>query len=207
MSSTFTLDHTNAQVPIHGTLVRKMSSVYRVNAAGDLLGLSVHIEGEPELPAIFKILSSRFILDLEGEVVSGRLAPRLSVKVEGNDPFERTLPEVSISRGGAVLLPLHPVNRIRGLSLGQTWRVSVVDPVQDSLEALFGTHAGPRLLQAHVRPELENFSWGRRLDVPCLVIDYTGDDFTACTWVAQDRGLVLCQEANIDGHRWVMYRD
>lgn len=204
-------------VAIHGFMVSQMSSAYRVNAAGDLLGLSVNIVGQPDVAEmvvpILQLLGLRpsrrtdLQLDIDGEVASSRLVSRARFALPDGKSYQLSLPEVSVSRGGSVLLPLHPVNRIRGLRPGQSWTQRVLDPLGDSLRALQGSDTDLRYLRASIRPEPTTFSYGRRLDVPCLVIDYTGDDFTGSTWVALDRGLVLCQEAHIEGRRWVMNRD
>jgi hypothetical protein len=112
-----------------------------------------------------------------------------------------------------VLLPLHPVNRIAGLSPGQKWQMTVLDPLGDSLAALKGGGGELRILRAHVRDEPAEFvapvtkTGRRRNPVLCLVIDYEGDDFTASTWVERERGLVMCQEATIGGDRWLMFRE
>ena len=117
------------------------------------------------------------------------------------------LPAVQIHQGGSVLLPLHPVNRLTGLSPGQRWQMTVLDPLGDSLAALQGGGGELRILRARVRDKPEKFARGRRTSVLCLVIDYEGDDFVASTWVERERGLVLCQEATLGGERWVMYRE
>lgn len=200
--------------PIHGIRVKRMSSTYRVNTAGDLLGMSVEIEGQPAVadllrliyPAARKILSRGFTLSIEGTVENGRLTPHAALH-SPLDRYERDLPTVTIPAGGSVLLPLHPVNRIQGISLGQTWTIRVFDPIADLLGALTGEAGELRLLRARVRPQAERFSHGRRQNVECLIIDYEGDNLKASTWVAKERGLVLCQEATLDNQRWVMYRD
>jgi hypothetical protein len=193
-----------APPPIHGLRVNSMSSTYRVSTAGDLLGVAVRIEGQPQLARALKLIAGDFTATINGEVENGRLAPRLKLELPGKT-FERDLGAVTIPSGGSVLL-LHPVNRVLGISLGQSWTLRVFDPIAGSLGVLGG---GGELqsLRAKVRPRLETFSYGKRNDVECLVIDYEGDDMKASTWVAKERGLVLCQEATLDGGKWAMYRE
>lgn len=191
--------------PIHGIRVKRMSSIYRVSTAGDLLGVAVTIEGQPQLARALKLIAGDFTASIEGDVEGGRLTPRLTLELPGKK-FERDLPTVTVPSGGAVLLPLHPVNRVQGISLGQSWTLRVFDPIAGSLGAL-GGGGELQFIRAKVRPRTETFTYGKRRDVECLVIDYEGDDMKASTWVAKERGLVLCQEATLDNARWVMYRE
>ncbi|MFO0844913.1 MAG: hypothetical protein U0797_21380 [Gemmataceae bacterium] len=190
--------------PLHGVRLRRMSSTYRVNSAGDLLGVAVDLDGHPQAEAL-RLVAADFTASIGGDVENGRLTPRLTLKLPGK-PFERDLATVAVPSGGAVLLPLHPVNRVQGISLGQSWLVRGIDPIASLLGALAGGAELP-LLRAKVRPEFQPFSYGRRRDVECLVIDYEGDGMTVSTWVARERGLVLCQEATLDNGKWAMYRE
>ncbi len=104
-----------------------------------------------------------------------------------------------------MLMPLHPVNRIRGLHAGQRWTMEAFDPLSGMTRTLGTT--GPTLIRASVRPALESFTRGRRKSEPCHVIDYTGDGLTAATWVSAKTGLVLMQEATQDRDSWSLYRD
>ena len=67
-------------------------------------------------------------------------------------------------------------------------------------------YTGVRRLQAEVLPETKLLRWKDR-EVPCLVIEYRGDDSTARTWVREDDGLVLRQEFSFWGDQIVMERD
>lgn len=189
--------------------LRSLTSVYRVNGAGDLLGMRVAFEGRPELGEQWKeLLNVDFRAVIQGDVQNGKLAPRLELEIPGGKPITRQSIAIDAPRGGAVLLPLHPVNRLRGLSPGQRWTMTAYDPMDASLGAMLGTQTEPRLLRARVRDEEEMFSFGRRRDRACLVVDYEGDDFTAITRVDRDTGLVLCQEVSLGkNNHWAMYRD
>ena len=202
------------RVALHGMLVRELASTYRVTAAGDLLGVSVRVVGTPQLAQTIRLLGDTdFQITIDGTVKSNRLEPRVRLGIGEKDVREFALPGVVVRRGGSVLLPLHPVNRITGLSPGQKWQMTVLDPLGDSLAALQGGGGELRILRAHVRDEPAEFvapvsKHGKiRKPVPCLVIDYEGDDFTASTWVECERGLVMCQEATIGGDRWLMFRE
>src|SRR4051794_10050725 len=118
MKSQFKPLQVDGEMAISGFKVKEMTSVYRVNAAGDLLGLSVHVEAWPDAPEkvaqIVHLLGghpakTRLALDIQGEVVSGRLRPEVRVTSTIARPIHLPFPEVPISRGGSVLLPLHPV--------------------------------------------------------------------------------------------------
>jgi hypothetical protein len=133
---------------------------------------------------------------------------------------------VAVSRRGSVFNPRQPVNKLRGLRPGQRWRMPMVDPVTDTLRAA-ASQAVPGfkfpdlpVLQAEVLstvqilPLLHQKSMKkdpapnpRRSGVPCLVIQYTGDDISARTWVRQSDGLVLRQEATQHGDTWILDRD
>src|SRR5262249_7537159 len=108
---------------------------------------------------------------------------------------------LAVGRGAAVLLPLQPFKRQRGLSPGQRWRTVLIDPL-----SYFLLPVDPPLVRARVRPKSEPFRWGRRPEAECLVIDYEGDRVKVSTWVNQQDGTVLAQEATLDGTRWSLYR-
>jgi hypothetical protein len=193
-------------VPLSGVLVRRMASSYRVNAAGDLLGVSIEIDGKPDLADWLRVVNADFTATITGDVDAGRMAPELKLRAVA---LERTLrlPEVAVPRGGALLLPLHPVNRLRDLRPGQTWTMRLFDPVADSLSALQGLGGEPRLLRARVRPEAEALAEGAKVGEPCLVIDYAGEGFKGATWVSRQTGLVMMQEVMLSKGRWAMLRD
>src|SRR5207302_890211 len=101
---------------------------------------------------------------------------------QSQEPLE--LPDVPVSRQGSILNPLHPVNRISGLRLGQHWQMPLVDPLRDSLLSLLRKEpvAGlllektpqTQVLRAEVQSRYRYLTWD---DVPvsCLVIDYESD--------------------------------
>src|SRR5262249_60804830 len=55
-------------------------------------------------------------------------------------------------RGGMVLNPMHPVNRVTGLKPGQRWRIPLIDPFSDALQATVAEMAGAKLSGATAEP-------------------------------------------------------
>jgi len=207
LTATYTPIPGAPEVPIHGILLQRMTSSYRINTTGDLLSIEVSIRGTPRLAAALRLVGVEFEADISGVVEGGAFAPRLLLQITGSPPRTLTLPEVPVASGASILLPLHPVNRLRGLQPGQGWNMTVFDPLGDSLNILQGAGKQHRLLRAKVRDEPESLRWRGR-EVPCLIVDYKGGDgFQGSTWVGQERGLVLRQEAILGEDRWVMNRD
>jgi hypothetical protein len=186
--------------------IKEMRSRYRLRISehhGELQSVTFEAEGD-----LFPPLGGKlpFKASLGGDVEGGRLAPRL--RVEGlNKPLDHPLPEVEVTRRGSVLMPLHPPDRLRGLRPGQRWRQPVLDPLMESVRRMvvLPMGDGPRFLAARVRREPETLTY-RRQEVPCLVIDYEGEE-KAHTWLDQRTGLVLRHEAEMFGDRWVMERE
>lgn len=208
LTSDFTpsMDKAVKPPPIHGILVHRMFSRYRVNAAGDLLGLEVTIAGRPQLADLFRLVGADFDVRIHGEVTGGKLTPHLVGKMLGQER-EMDLPTVNVPAGVSVLLPLHPVNRIRGLRPGQSWTMRVFDPLEDSVGALRGLGGDLRYLRARVIDADRPLPHGRPSNVACYQILYDGDRIGGTTWVGKDRGQVLAQEVKLDNQLWVMYRD
>jgi hypothetical protein len=174
-------------------VVQRMSSRYRVNAAGDLLGVSVRLIGKVPLAG------TEIALELTGDVEGATLPLGGTLELAGaSSPLQPR--DVPVGRGGALLLPLHPVNRMRGLRPGQTWTTYALEPVP-------APGGGVEFLRARVRDEEEQFDQGRRHGEPCLVIDYTGDRLRVSTWVSRATGLVLAQEVTQDRDRWTLSRE
>jgi hypothetical protein len=182
-----------------------LSSVYRVNADGDLLGFEARLAAAPQaLDEVARTglgVSGTFDVTTIGEVRDGRLTlTREWGARQGKAAREEAYSRLAVARGAAVVLPLHPPKRMRGVSPGQSWRAVVVDPFASALGG------EPVVVRAQVRPTAEPFRWGRRQDVACLVIDYEGERVKLSTWVSHEDGMVLAQEATLDRTRWAMYR-
>jgi hypothetical protein len=133
--------------------------------------------------------------------------------------LERTLNPVPVSNRGSILNPLSPLNKIRGLTPGQRWRVPMVDPLSDALRTLAqaavpGLVPDVPLLEAEVLSEIQELPQLKLRDRPprrsgdrCLVIQYSGDDISARTWVRQADNVVLRQEVTHHGDHMILDRD
>lgn len=193
--------------PVRGLLqIVAMKSQCRVSREGNLLSLQ----------AAFTAKLTRQIADFQGEIQAsfagevrdGQFRPHYTVTstspLFSGRSLKGKLAAVDVSRRGAVLLPLHPVNRMVGLRRGQTWRVPEVNLFALTTTAFFGE--GMHYLQARVLPEPQPVRYGTQ-DVPCLVVEYQGEDMTAHTYVEEKTGLVLKQELTQDHDRWALVRE
>jgi hypothetical protein len=139
---------------------------------------------------------------LEGSVQDGLFHCRYRLKAPFIGEIKGDLDPVPVGHTGVVLLPVHPVQRIRDLWPGRTWTTH-------SVELLSGWPPGRmqlRPVQARVLDAVENV-WWKEQDTPCLVIEYgEGDDLTR-TWVARDSGLILRQETTFAGQKWELHRE
>lgn len=197
--------------------INEITSVYRVNRSGHLLSLKAEVKVHPDLgflrllkaqPNPFQMDSSseKIALTIEGEVRDQQFIAHCSVTAASLDkPLQMDLPPVAVSYKGSVLMPLHPLNHIRGLHLGQSWRQPLVDPLRDALPGISG---GVRWLNARVLPQPQMLDADDN-KTSCLVIEYTNDDneMMGRTWVEQDGERVLQQEAILEGIRWIMKRE
>lgn len=209
--------------------IDRITSSYRVNREGHLRGLEATVRVRPDwqkssllgkfwqpptAPARNGFSPDQFWLSIWGEVHEHRFFAHGSatlVSASGEHlgaPMQFDLPAVDLSYRGSVLMPLHPISRIRGLRLGQIWRQPLVDPLRDALPALPGFSGGVRWLNAHVLRRtqmLEQDGSG----TSCMVIEYTNDENEVMgrTWVEEDGERVLQQEAILEDVRWIMKRD
>ncbi len=175
-------------------LVRLMTSVCRVTPRGDLRSL----EADVRIAHAVEVWAS-----FHGEVRDGRFFGHYSVGGP-NVPlsFKGDLDPVPVAQDGAVFLSFHPVQRFHRLRPGQTWRVP-------SLDLLPGTGLGGgrmHFVEARVLPDLAPLALKGK-DTPCLVIEYTDEDQQMRTWVEQESGLVLKQEAVVGTEHWTLQRE
>lgn len=142
--------------------------------------------------------------ELLGEVRGNELVPRFRIP---DRDFDKTLAPIPLRQNGSVLNPLQPLNRLPNLNPGQKWRMPLVDPIGQALASfLSGSSDYVRYLEAQVLANTENLTW-KGESVPCLIVEYQGDEAWARTWVRQQDGLVLMQEAKIDGNSLKIIRD
>jgi hypothetical protein len=206
LTATYSVPPGYAPAKLYGCTIKHATSIYRVNARGDLRALSVSADWLPPV-----LQSAPFTTRIGGVVHNRQFQPTLTVKVDGAaETTTIDLPQVHVSRGASVLLPHHPFNRMLNLTPGQRWRVPAVDPLNDSLTRklnLFSLDSGPRFLNVHVLAEPEGLDEGRYAGRPCLVVEYKGEGVEVKTWVEERTGLVLRQLAFLDGVEWDMIRE
>jgi hypothetical protein len=206
--------------------IDSISSEYCVDRAGHLHSLKAVVKVTPQFGQLGREVSSLFgplfssqppqqpkistksdpvTLRLQGEVRGDQFFAHCDASVAVlSKSLQFDLPPTTVSHSGSVLMPLHPVNHIRGLHLGQTWRQPLVDPLRDA----FGISGGVRSLNARVLPQPEVLKLDA-YETECLVIEYTNDEneMMGRTWVERDSERVLQQEAILDDGHWIMKRD
>lgn len=112
------------------------------------------------------------------------------------------LPPVKLPSDISVLLPLHPVDRIYGLYLGQSWRQPLLDPLHDALGD------GVHFIDARVLPQTRQLQEGDEDAMTCLVIEYEDKGhIIGHTWVEQISDRVQLQEVLLAGDTWTLRRD
>jgi len=174
--------------------VRKLGGVYHVTEDGELLGVSAHAV----VAMKDKLGSTEMDFEMKGRVEQGALVAELYFNHEKLDLGELKVP---IARQGGALNPLHPLNRLPGLSEGRRWHITLFDPLsalsralpefQQAVEGM-----GVRELVAEVT--LDTLAWDGN-DIECFKIEYRtpgDDDLVASTWVRRRDGLVLQQHSS-----------
>jgi hypothetical protein len=183
-------------------LVSREGELRHINALGTfILGEEPHrLEGKGHL---------------DGPVKDGSFRPHLWGSLQGAEGA-RDLDPVPVSARGSVFNPLQPVNRISGLRRGQQWRMPLVDPMQEVISVagsvfipFLKTHeSATRILQAEVLRDTQTLRLRNQMESEvCLVIEYSGDDLSARTWVREIDGLVLRQEVTKNGLELVLERE
>jgi hypothetical protein len=143
-------------------------------------------------------------LRLSGEVRDQQFYPHVSINVPLILKMERDLEPVPMARRASLMNPLQPVNRLANLRKGQHWRIPIVDP----LTSAWQRSAKIQFLNAQVLPETQPLKWGtNKNEVPCLVIEYEGEEITGHTWVQESDGLVVLQEIQQHGETMKLLRD
>jgi hypothetical protein len=185
---------------------REFSSTLKVNHDGELRGILAHVE--------FEALGVAVHVGVTAEIKAGRIDRTCLVKSPAGTIMPRLDPVAY--RGGMVLNPMHPVNRVAGLKAGQRWRIPLIDPFADALQATVAEMAGAKLsgptaepvaqfLYAEVLGQTQDLEFEKTMQ-SCVVIEYTGDDSSGRTWVRASDGLVLRQEAQLHGESLVLQR-
>jgi hypothetical protein len=154
-----------------------------------------------------------FELHVTGTVEDDLFTPHVSFQhFPGLRNEKLTLDPVPVSQRDSFLNPMHPLSEVRGLRVGQAWRMPLVDPLGDALAGAaskvmpFPDFSIPFLDAEVAAGQLERKG---RVET-CFVIDYRKPGkrkVTARTWVRQSDGVILRQEAALFlGDRLVMDR-
>ncbi len=186
------------RLPILLLELRKMTTMYRVTEAGELRELGARVVLSE---AVIGQGNLELALAVSGPVKQGKFWPQ--VQVEGLNQEVPQLKPVDVSGQGNVLNPMHLLNRLSGLRVGQRWRIPLVDPLRTILP---GQNLGLPFLDAEVKAG--DLTWhGEK--VLCHKIEYRepGKKVTASTWVRQTDGLVLQQAANHQGLDLLLVRE
>jgi hypothetical protein len=154
-----------------------------------------------------------------GRVRGNEFIPRFELTVRKTQKVALpALDPVRLPAGGSFMNPMHPFDKIHGLSAGKGWRMPLVDPLADALAAslvkafpplqwaLSNSDVQIRFLDARVRAARLSWEGGEQ---DCLVIEYTDPrwkNMVAQTWVRASDHRVLRQEAAFLNSRLVMER-
>jgi len=186
--------------------VRKLSGVYHVTEDGELLGLS----SQASVAMKDKLGSLQMDFEVKGQVEDGQLLPEIFFNGEKLALGELKVP---VAGHGGALNPLHPLNRLPGLSEGRRWRITLFDPM-----SALGKAMGPQLQEAlegvsvrelFAEVKTDTLEWGGA-EVDCFKIEYRtpGDaDLVAATWVRRRDGLVLQQHSSYGLSEMTLRRD
>lgn len=191
----------------------RMRSTYRVNRLGQLKDMEVEFRFDA---SVLGLTIKDTEVRLKGEVENDQFTAHYKVDPRGFPLpaevlklLEGETEAVKLSYNGSVLLPLHPVNRIRGLRPGQHWRMPLVNPMEEALSrsSFLPVSKKQRFLRARVLPQPWQLP-DTEEPVRCLVIEYDDEELQPRTWVQENTGLVLRQEvAASNGQRLIMQRE
>jgi len=178
-------------------VLKRVDSLQRVSRQGELRQVEVELE--------FLAVVQERVLPAEafcrGVIRDGHFSGSYKLSVAGLS-LQRDIEPVPVSSTGAVLTPLHPVNRVDGIRPGQEWSEPLFDPLRVIVGELqkAGVPSGllpadrQPVLHARVLPEPQPLNWNKH-DVHCYVIVYREqDEVRARTWVETTTGAVLRQE-------------
>jgi hypothetical protein len=173
---------------------RNLKSSYRASEEGRLLGFEVSAVIAPGTLNPTGDLRVQFTGELKGGTCELAWSRQGSGAASGKTHFE-------VSLIGNVILPLHPLARMTGLSPGRSWGAWVFDPLGSLL-------TGPQLTWVHVsvRREVATLVWKGKAK-RCRLVEYEGDNVNGSIWVETTRDEVLQMEVGLHGDRWKIVRD
>lgn len=177
--------------------VRKLGGVYHVNEDGELLDLSAFAGvGMQDKHGVLDM-----DLEMKGRVEEGMLVAEVFFDDKKVDLGELKVP---ITGRSAAINPLHPLNRLPGLTEGQRWKITLFDPLDAVLKAkvpqldgVLGAVEGMSVRELLAEVKTDTLVW-HDTPVDCFKIEYRvpGDEEpTASTWVRRSDGLVLQQHS------------
>ena len=173
-----------------------LKSSYRVSEEGSLLGFEVTADSAAGTLNPTGGLRCRYAGQVKGDVCELSWSRHGQAAASGQERFD-------VSRIGNVILPLHPVARMTGLSPGRNWGARVFDP-------LGSLTSEPQLtwVQVTVRRDVETLNWNGK-EKRCRVVDYEGDggSVKGSTWVEVTKDEVLKMEVRLGDRRWLIVRD
>jgi hypothetical protein len=176
-----------------------LTSTYRVTRAGQMLDLDVAVNLPAGAINPTGNRDARFTGEVHGQ------ACVLDWETGSGTRRRHGSESLEVSYNGVVLLPLHPLDRIRGLVPGRRWACNLLDPLESS--ALLSS--GPKVVWVHaeVLPRTENRLWNAQAK-DCLVIEYhdRGDDVRGRVWVEVKEDRVLRMEVRLGQEQWVITR-
>jgi hypothetical protein len=196
-----------------------MESTYHVTRDGDLRAVEADVVAElrkgPRKPRgvdpgpEFRGRDTAEIRGhVEGVVKDGTFAPVWVVESPLVGRQELRSDPVEVATGHSLLSPLQPWNRLLDVQEDKRWQIRLFDPLMDSVSTLLPGAAravNVRELEAGVLQGTQDLTW-HNVEVPCLVIEYRGDDITGRTYVRKSDGLVLRQEMTRQEHRLTLER-
>ena len=180
--------------------ISTVESVYRVSADGQLRDITCHVVATVVNPDDTRV-------QVTGSVEQGRFAPHWHLDLPFVGKHDLDTDPVEVPAQHSMLTPMQPWNRLLNVREDTRWQIALFDPLSDSLSSLLpGKNVTLRYLEAGVKQGTDTRFWNGS-EVPCLVIEYRGENLTGRTWVRQTDGLVLRQEAERGDERMALERE
>jgi hypothetical protein len=192
--------------------LREFKSSVSINLKSKILPQVGNVPGLPQDAEQEESETSQEIevVELSGEIRDKVCYPRITMSAEVKKwvplaaLFEKKMEPVPMPKQASVLNPLEPLHKLSKVRKGQRWRIPMVDPLTVYLKQ------SPRMqyLDAVVLDKTVWLKWGSKKEpVPCLVIEYQGDDISGHTWIQEEDGLVVQQEITQHGDKLELRRD
>jgi hypothetical protein len=190
-------DFSFTNATIMKVVFKKVTSMYRVTADGELKGLALSVHLDKVLG-----LAGNIEVHIFGDLEQGLFSPTVEATMEGvKIKWPGELPKIKLGEHGSLVNPMHLVSKMKGLSEGQQWTVPGLE-----LDQVLKLQMDIPTWHAEVTKA--TLLW-RDQQESCFRIDYRVPDgkVAASTWVREHDGLVLRKEAEYQGKRFVLERD